>query len=255
MLGMIICAIISIIFQIALFKFVYKLCKFQFQISEFNLETQVLFRIQKKKINMQLKLVCLFAAVTLFCVGDAKGNLLWNLFQTWKLDRTVPQYVSPGFYVSHIDRTAFNVSELVWLKEFDLPRVYAYDPVNDVPIDDVKVNVKIVEISTVESKQKTVFSTETIVNSTEEATVYVEELGLKPGHVYEIHVEIPQETHLLYSEFLEIKEYSLRRFLKNPIHVQFFQHNESSKPPTDEKTARQPSYGMVKRVYLKYKRF
>lgn len=203
---------------------------------------------------MQLKLVCFIAFIVVLSYSDAE-RMLCGRFQTWNLNRIMPHYATPGFYVQQIDRTVFTVSKLFWLKEFIIPKVYAFDPVKEVPINDVMVNITIIETSQLNPEQKTIFTGETIVNSTKEATIIVGELNLKPGFIYNIEVEIPNEIHLMYNELLEIKEFSLKRFLRKTINVKFFQRNSPSKPPTDGNTARQPSHGIVKQLILKYKWF
>lgn len=116
------------------------------------------------------------------------------------MDQTVKNYKTHGFYVQQIDRTSFFVNNLIWLKEFTIPKVYAIHPVDKVPIDDVKLNITIFEISTKDVIPIPVFNVETIVNSTKKAIVTVGKIDLKPGFVYEIQVEVPQGTHLIYNE-------------------------------------------------------
>lgn len=211
---------------------------------------------------MQLKFVCLLSAVVLMCgsFGEAvKIGFPWSRLQTWNLDRSVSQFASPGYYVLPTDKTGFSVSHPLWLEQFDVSKIYVYDPIKEIISDNVTVKFEIVEILKEDSHETIIFKGQTVLNSTYEAKVNTKHsntgIQLKPGYTYEIQLEIPQGKQLMYNEFLEIKEFSKRRFLHNFIYLRFYQVNPDSKPPTEGDTNRKLSHGLVKRLHLKYSMF
>lgn len=211
---------------------------------------------------MQLKFVYLLSAVVLMCCSFCEAVQIgfpWNRFRTWDLDRSVSQFASPGYYVQPVDKTGFSVSQPLWLEQFDVSKIYVYDPIKEIISDNVTVKFKIIEIFKEDSHEKIIFKGQTVLNSTYEANVNTKHsdtgIQLKPGYTYEIQLEIPQEKQLMYNEFLEIKEFNKRRFLHNFIYIRFYQVNPDSKPPTEGDTNRKLSHGLVKRLYLKYTMF
>ena len=204
---------------------------------------------------MRLTFVCLFVAVVLMC-GEAKIDFPWNRHRTWILDRTALRDPLPGYYVLPVDRTAFTVDYPLWLEHFHVSKIYLYDPDKEIISDDVYVNYKIVEILKEDSYERIIFEGVAVLNSTVEARVNTTRLNtgvpLKPGYTYEIQLEIPEGKQLMYNEFLDIKEFSIRRIWNKYIHVHFYQVNPPTKPPNEDDNRRKLSHGMIKRLHLKY---
>lgn len=191
----------------------------------------------------------------LMCNG-LDETLPWYQFQTWNLDRSVSQCISPGYFVLSVDKTAFSVNHPLWLEQFDVSKIFNYDPVKEIISENVTVKYEIVEILKEVAHEEIIFKGEIILNSTYEAEAKTQFSGmgisLKPGYTYEIQVEIPEGKQLMYFEDLEIKEFDKRRFLQKSIHVKFHQANLDSKPPTEGYKTRKLSQGIVKQLHLKY---
>lgn len=208
---------------------------------------------------MQLKLLYFCSAMILLSAVSAE-NLPWlGRFGSWVIDRSVRNSASPGFFALSIDRTAFAVHDRVWVEQIDISKVYLYDPVNEVPVEDVPTQVKLVEMFKPNDYEKVLFSEKISLNSTDEAKINLlhrtGEILLRPGYAYEIQLEFPKDKNLMYNDLHQIKEFSIRKIFNTYIHVDFFQNNPESKPPNEEDKSRKLSKGMVKRLHLKYKKF
>lgn len=207
---------------------------------------------------MQLKLLYLCSAVILLSAVGA-DKLPWYRFRPWVIDRSVRNYVSPGYFALPIDRTAFAVHDRVWLEQFDISPVFLYDPVNAIPVENVPTEIKLVEMFKPNNYEKVLFHEKISLNSTDEAKINLVhgsgEIVLRPGYAYEIQLEFPKDTNVMYNDHHEIKEFSIRKIFNTYIYVDFFQNNPESKPPKDEDKSRKLSHGMVKRLHLIYKKF
>lgn len=208
---------------------------------------------------MQSRVLYLFSVVVLFCAVEGE-QIPWYRFRPWILDRSRHgNYESPGYFSLPVDRTAFAINDRVWLERFDIPKIYLYDPKNAIPVEDVPTHVKLVEIFKPNSYEKVLFKEKVSLNSTDEAKIDLKhtsgEILLRPGYMYEIRLEFPKDTNIMYDEFLDIKEFSMRKIFNTYIYVDFFQNNPVSKPPNAKDENRKLTHGMVKRLHLRYKRF
>lgn len=166
------------------------------------------------------------------------------------LDRTVKNFKSPGYYVQPVDITTFSVNRAIPLKQFDISKIFVYDPVKEIPIDHVRVNFKIVQkLKTNPQHNREIFFGNTIISSKVEAQVPTD-IKLKPDFDYEIQIEMPENLQLMYLDFLEIREFKIKKWFGRSIFVNFHQHNLGIKPPgvTDDK--RKNSQGIVNRIHL-----
>lgn len=200
--------------------------------------------------------------VILMCCGGGMATLperfAWNPNRTMIIDRTSDDTDSAGYFILPLDRTAFTVDRPVWLQQFDITKVFAYDPMQEIAVHRVPVKVRIRKIADINDKSthETVFIGHTVLNSTHEAKVNVfSKVMLKPDFVYEIRVKMPEKTHLMYSEHLDTRGYEISRFFSKTIHLTFHQHNPNHKPAHIRDTRRHISQGMVKRLHVKYSWF
>lgn len=170
-----------------------------------------------------------------------------------------------GYSILSVDRTTFSVDRPLWLQQFDIVKVFANDPANERHVHRIPVKIKIRKIPESDLKEadiiETVFTGQALLNSTHETTVNVfSKVLLKPGFLYEIRVKIPERTHLLYKDFLDIREHKITRFFSKSILVNFYQHNptvmrSTSNNHRDGDVKRPVSHGMVKRLHFKYSWF
>lgn len=211
----------------------------------------------------QLKL-CLFAVIVVLCSGptDAVMNERFGLNprHTVVIDRFVPNHDSPGYYILPLDKTAFSVDKPLWLHQFDIAKVYLYDAAKEIPVDNVPVRMRFVKIANQtfpnDNPAEVIFIGRTILNSTHEGTVKVPaKVPLHPGFTYEIRLKMPEKMHLMYNDFLDIREYKINRFFGKSITVNFYHHNPSVKVPNAVDKQRQVSRGLVKKLHLKYSWF
>lgn len=218
-----------------------------------------------------------------FCVGS--GILLlnngiaetalnerfsWNPNRTVIVDRTVAvsehhhrhqHHHHHGYFILGVDRTTFSVDRPLWLQQFDIVKVFANDPVNR-HVHRIPVKIKIRKIPEGDLKEadviETVFTGHALLNSTHDTTVNVfSKVLLKPGFLYEIRLKMPERTHLMYKEYLDIREHKITRFFSKSILVNFYQHNPTirSQSSNRDDVKQTVSHGMVKRLHLKYSWF
>lgn len=216
-------------------------------------------------MSRQLLILGVFLAVMVavngeFAVTSTSERLSWNPNRTAIVDRTVDCHRSPGFFTLGLDRTSFSVDRAVWLQQFDIVKVYGYDPNAEIPVRRIPIRIKIRKIPQDDSQEadkiETVFTGHTVVNSTHEATVNVfSKVLLQPGFVYEIRLKMPDHEHFMYTDCLDIHEHKITRFFSKSILVQFQQGNPSVRPHSLGQTHRKVSRGMVKRLHLKYSWF
>lgn len=203
-----------------------------------------------------------FLVILLYCdVANATlpERFAWNPNRTIVIDRTAADGInSAGYYILPIDRTAFTVDRPVWLQQFDIAKVFAYDPNHKIAVHRVPVTVRIRKMTDLKDKStyETVFLAHTTLNSTHEAKVNVfSAVMLKPNFVYEIRVKMPEKVHFMHNDQLETRGYEISRFFSKTIHLIFHQHNSNHKPGHIRDSRRQVSQGMVKRLHVKYSWF
>lgn len=206
----------------------------------------------------QLKLCILI----LLCIDVVMNERFgWNPRHMVIVDRSVPNQESSGYFILPIDKTAFTVDKIVWLYEFDIAKVFLYDPIKEIPVENVPVRVKFVKIANHSltnetTKAEVVFVGRAILNSAHETTVKVlAKVPLHPGFVYEIRLKMPDKIHFMYKEYFDIKDYKINRFFGKSITVGFLQHNPIHRPPNPADNRRKVSNGLVKKLHLKYSWF
>lgn len=173
--------------------------------------------------------------------------------KTAVIDRSLPDDGTPNYYhILPVDRTTFSVSRKVWLHRIDIAKIFGLISNEKVPIDNVSVKVKITEKYLNDMKDKAVvFVGNVVLNSTSEARIkFSPEIVLTPEHMYEIRFLMPAQN-FIYDEQLSVKGQQIKRKLWSAIRTSFYRTNIADKPSGEEKI----SYGMVKRIYIKYKRF
>lgn len=239
---------------------------------------------------MQLKLVLLFSAVALFAGINSEEEDLSVQYRRWVVDRSASSPNSPGYmrdlelkilftifhffthfvyyfffffwfyryYILPVDKTAFRVSQVVYLYQFDVPKIYIYDPVTDqIPTQDVNVRVRLIEYSKAEGHEQVLYNEQIILNSKRDGKFRVSNVNgrpivLKPQYLYHFQLDLPENVQLMYSDVLELKEYSHLVSGNNYIRMKFYQHNTIAKPPGITGDRRLQSLGLVKRLHLKY---
>lgn len=190
----------------------------------------------------QLKAILFISAVVL-CCGTFTEAKRWSV-----LDRFRSNY---GYYVPSVDKTAFTVSEKISLRQIDLPKVFGYHHMKKLNLESVPATVTVIEV--LHGEQEILFSDETTLSSQHEAIVKVPwEIELEPNTQYEIHVETPQDQHIMINEHYELGVQKLRRFFKKSIEVNFHQGNALVPPPTEKETKRKLSQGLVRRMHFVY---
>lgn len=180
-------------------------------------------------------------------------DFILDIFKkTVTLDRHVRNYKSPGYYIQPVDITTFSVTHAIWLKQFDISKIFVYDPVKEKPIDYVRVNFKIIQMLKINHEaRREIFNGSTIISSNEESAVKLNIL-LKADFDYEIHIEMPENMQLMYRDFLEVREFRIKRLgIGRSIYVTFFQRNKSVKPPAIKDDRLKNSQGIVSRLQLK----
>lgn len=206
----------------------------------------------------------LFSVILLLNNGIGEATLperfSWNPNKTVIVDRTIKEHMSTGFYILGVDRTTFSVDRPVWLQQFDIVKVFGYDPVKEIPVHRVPVKLKIRKLPegdfTDKNSIETVFTGHAVLNSTHEATVNVfSKVLLKPGFVYEIRMKMPERVHYMYTDYLDIHEHKITRFFGKSIIVHFHQHNPTARPLSIKDSNRKVSHGLVKRLHVKYSWF
>lgn len=206
----------------------------------------------------------LFSVILLLNNGIGEATLperfSWNPNKTVIVDRTIKEHISTGFYILGVDRTTFSVDRPVWLQQFDIVKVFGYDPVKEIPVHRVPVKLKIRKLPDGDFTDKnlieTVFTGHTVLNSTHEATVNVfSKVLLKPGFVYEIRMKMPDRVHYMYTDYLDIHEHKITRFFGKSIIVHFHQRNPTARPVSIKDSNRKVSHGLVKRLHVKYSWF
>lgn len=209
-----------------------------------------------------LKLLCSISVCCLLFGGQFSEAISWQpnewmlgIFRrTVVLDRHVHDFKSPGYYIQPIDITTFSVTRAIWLKQFDISKVFVYDPAkeNYKSIDYVRVNFKIIQmLKTNSAARREIFTGNTVLCSKDESSVELN-LLLKADFDYEIHIEMPENLQLMYRDFLEVREFQIRRWgIGRSIYVTFFQRNKSIRPPTINDDTLRNSQGIVSRLHLK----
>lgn len=184
----------------------------------------------------------------------------WNPRRSIVINRFAPNNESPGYFLLPLDKTAFTVDRPVWLHEFDIAKVFLYDPVDEKPVHNVPVKVKFVKIANHSLASnvpaEVIFVGRAILNSTHETRVKVPaKVPLHPGFTYEIRLKMPEKVHLMYNEFLDVREYKINRFFGKTITVSFFLHNPIINPPNGTDHRRKISHGLVTRIHFIYSWF
>lgn len=180
-------------------------------------------------------------------------NWIPNIFRrTAILDRHVRNFKTPGYYIQPVDITTFAVTRTIWLEQFDISKVFVYDPVKEKPIDHVRVNFKIIQrLKVNHDAQRVIFTGNTVLSSNAEAAVSTN-LLLKADFDYEIHIEMPENLQLMYRDFLEVREFKIRQWgIGRTVFVTFFQRNKSIKPPAIKDDRLKNSQGIVSCLRLK----
>lgn len=211
-------------------------------------------------MNSQLNIVFrLIALVLVSCaeLGAVDPNNTIVFTHRFLLDRSAPNYISPGYYLLPIDRTTFSVSRPIYLEQFDVSKIYLYDPVQEVHINRVPIQFKLVEIYRTNFKDKaTILAGTMILNSTMDAKIkFSSNLILDPYFLYEIRLEMPKNMTLMYNEFLKIQEYTIKRPFGRSIEINLYQYNSDVRPPNVIDSRRKVSQGMVKRLYFRFRIF
>lgn len=202
-----------------------------------------------------VRILCAVSLIVLLSNGFSEAfsgdfNKLWPLKRIVVLDRTVVGFKSPGYYIQPVDKTTFSVSRAIRLKQFDISKIFVYDPTKEVEIDHVRVNFKIVQLLKIDpTRTRDIFSGNTVLSSTHEANVPLN-IQLKPDFDYEIRIEMPENLQLMYTDFLEIREFKIKKWFGRSIYVNFYQHNSGEKPPVIEDDKRKNSHGIVNRIHL-----
>lgn len=193
-----------------------------------------------------LLVCCCFGAV----LSDKKA--LWK--RRYVLDRSAPNYISPGYYILPIDRTTFSVSHPVYLDQFDVSRIFLYDPTEEVYVNRVPVQFKFVEIYRSNFHDKaTLLAGRMLLNSTYDSSFkFSSDLKLDPSFLYEIRLEMPSNMNLMYNEYLKVREFTIKRPFGRSVEINLYQYNSDVKPPNVTDTRRKVSQGMVKRLHFKY---
>lgn len=232
-----------------------------FEIHKKNSETE---RRTTENKMMQFQ-PCLRLLMLMVCCdfGAAQMNerFGWNPRRSIIIDRFASNIESSGYFVLPQDKTAFTVDHPVWLHAFDITKVFLYDPNEERAVHNVPVKVKFVKIAnhTLGSNipAEVIFVGRAILNSTHETRVKVPaKVPLHPGFIYEIRLKMPEKVHLMYNEFLDIRDYKINRFFGKTITVSFYLHNPiGSPPPNGNDHRRKISHGMVKRIQLIYSWF
>lgn len=228
-----------------------------------------------------LVILCVSSGILVLNNGIAETTLTerfsWNPNRTVVVDRTVAvadhhnhhhhhqhHHHSSGYGILGVDRTTFSVDRPLWLQQFDIVKVFANDPTNERHVHRIPVKIKIRKIPEGDLKEadviETVFTGQALLNSTHETTVNVfSKVLLKPAFLYEIRLKMPERSHLMYKDFLDIREHKITRFFSKSILVNFYQHNPTVVRPStsnrDTDVRRPVSHGMVKRLHLKYSWF
>lgn len=207
----------------------------------------------KFKVNFSRQ----FWVCMVICCGlGASDSKLSNkvLTRRFLLDRTAPNYISPGYYVNAVDRTTFSVSHPIYLEGFDVSRIFLYDPTEEIFVDHAAVPFRLVEIYRTNFKDKaTILAGQVLLNSTYDAKVkFSTDLILDKAFVYEIRLEMPKDLNFMYNEYLKIKEYQIKRPFGRSMEINLYQYNSDVRPPNSIDSRRKVSQGMVKRLYFKY---
>lgn len=203
---------------------------------------------------LRLQTLWILSLILLYC-GNGEASWL-NPIKTAVIDRSMPDDGTPSYYhILPVDRTTFSVTRKVWLYQIDIARIFSLISNEKLPIDNVSVKVKITEKYLNDMKDKAVvFVGNVVLNSTSEAKIdFSPEIMLTPKHMYEIRFLMPAQN-FIYDEHLSVKDQKIKRKLWSAIRTSFYRTNIADKPSaggSEEKI----SYGIVKRIYIKYKRF
>lgn len=196
--------------------------------------------------------------LVIFCgVNTANSTSKGLLTRHYTLDRTAPNYISPGYYTLPVDRTTFSLSHPVFLEQFDVSRIFMFDPTEEIYIHYVSIQFKLVEIYRNNFEDKaTILAGQILMNSTYDAKVKLStDLKLDPAFLYEIRLEMPNKLNLMYNEYLKVKAFEIKRPFGRSIEINMYQYNSDVKPPHAIGSRRKVSQGMVKRLYFKYSLF
>lgn len=178
--------------------------------------------------------------------GSAGASWL-NPNRTAVIDRSLPEPASTAYYTLPVDRSAFSVNYPVWLRQFDISKIFIN---NGSTVDAVPVKIKIVEKYLSDMRDKdVVFVGQVTLNSTDQAKIRIlPEISLQPKFMYEIRLFLP-DIFYAYNGNLNTKEYRIKRFAWRSVIMTFYQNNVAEKPPQHKGSI---SHGMVKRLHLIY---
>lgn len=212
------------------------------------------------------------APAALLVLGSL-GTVLYLKF--WKstnlaiVNRTYPSltnlYPEEENYVPSIDHTTFTVDKEIWLEQVDIPRIYP-DGTGREDYSPIQIaNVTIFEKPDIDSENNFTYCIRylnTMVSSENETQLMVSPaVLLKPGKVYEIHVEMKsKDISFMYKGTHEIRRYKIKGSFFRTFTVKFYHTNREAKPTdnmkptneTDASTQKSLSQGVIQRLYLKY---
>lgn len=177
-----------------------------------------------------------------------------------KIERTVviDRFKSNRNYLVHPikDKTWFIVNQPIWLKQFDLPKIYSI--VNN---DKINITAKISFIEVNNSIKTEKFSTQIILNSTIETKIKLLEPFLLQSNnymnrfSYEIYIETENNLQLVFDEELAFGLFDIYQFYGNYIQVVFVENGPKIKPKFLNNEKYSISQGTVKRFHFTYNLF
>lgn len=210
------------------------------------------------KLTESLFLLVLSFAVG-FCDDTLRNKFGLNPNRTAVVNRVIFDSPSIGYAVLPVDRTAFSINYSAWLYQFDISKIFVLD---DIPVDDVPVKIKIVEKNLSDMQDKAVvFVGKIPLNSTQAAKIKLSpEIHLQPKSMYEIRLFMPAHI-FVYKENLNLKEIRIQRRLWRSLIITFYQNNIVEKPIVStaedniDKDKQQISHGMVTKLHLKFSKY
>lgn len=213
-------------------------------------------KLQTKMISLQT--TSLILSILLFSCGLSEAGFLDYFRGIFDRKITIDRSENlAAQYLLPIDKTSFNVSQSVWLRQVDLAVVFAYDQseekFKEKELDNVPTNISILQGSNYPEEPTLLYSENIYLNSTQGAEItFANPILLKKGVEYEIRAEIPEENHLQFDDNLKLGAFTIRRFVARNIIVNFNKGNSGQKPDFDKDTTLLSSNGLVKRIHLKY---
>lgn len=213
----------------------------------------------QKSYILYFFLVCLF-----YCHStnaNVKQNTWLYPYKSIIVNRSIADNPSPWYVILPVDRTAFSVNYRAWLHQFDISKIFVYNPIKDGPdnVANVSVKIKIMEktLSDMQNKAE-IYCGFKLLNSTDETKITIfPEVKLNPKSMYEIQIFLPS-YNFIYNENLNVKEQRVKRPLWRSLIITYYQNNIVDKPLDiipGSQDSRLISHGMVKRLYLDFPKF